>query len=182
MIANIVACGPSGAQWDGRGFSIGVNDCRKWGYDVDILIVVNSLDKYPDRKKIVQDSRPRQELLGLGMWSSHPCYKRIGYMNQWKGKLEKGKLYKSKSSPFIAATLAYSLGYDKIVLWGVDFEKHPFIHSERLSVEVANFASLQKELERNGASMYVGQAEGFEYDGALADVLPRWTRVQSTVF
>lgn len=179
MICNIVACGPSGKYWDGKGYSIGVNDCRKWGHEVDILLIVNSLDKYPERKKIVQDSRPREKLLGLGMWNGHPKYEPVPYMNKWRGTLEHGKIYKSSSSPFIAATIAYNLGYDKIVLWGVDMNDHPIIKGPRLASEIGVFASLQNELLKKGCSMYLGQVEGFENTGALAGLIPGFTWIHS---
>lgn len=175
MICNVVACGPSGKYWNGKGYSIGVNDCRKWGHEVDILICINSLSKYPDRKQIVMDSRPREKFLAMGgSWSTHPCYERIAYMNHWRGKLEK-KLYRSISSPFVAVTLAYSLGYDKIILWGVDMTDHPIIKGQKQRSEVEKFVSLQNELLKKGCSMYLGQTEGFENTGALAGLIPGFT-------
>lgn len=179
MIASIIGCGPSGKYWNGEGFSIGVNDAFKWGNPTDILIVVNSLDNYPDRKQIVMESRPKQ-LLALGTWSSHPSYKHIPYMNQWKGVLEKGKLYKSKTSPFIAVTLAYSMGYDKIVLYGVDFIGHPIVKGSKLRGEITAYESLQKALIKNGASMYLGGTDEHENDGVFKDLLPsfKWVSAQ----
>lgn len=180
MICNIVACGPSGKYWDGNGYSIGVNDCRKWGYEVDVLLVVNSLDKYPDRKKIVADSSPREKLLALGMWCSHPKYERIPFMHPFRGTLEKGNLYKSTTSPFIAVTLAYSLGYNMIVLWGVDFDNHPVVKGHRLNSEVEMYGKLQIALRKDGCSMYLGCMDEYENEGALSGIIPnfRWVSAQ----
>lgn len=179
MICHIVACGESGKYWNGKGFSIGVNDCFKFGYQTDILIVVNSFDKYPDRKKIIQSSIPREKLYALGTWSGHPKYEHIRYMNAWKGKLDKGKLYKSKTSPFIAVTMAFGLGYDKIVLWGVDFISHPVVKGQRLNEEVRNFESLQSALLKQGASMYLGGTEDFVNQGALRDLIPNFIQIEN---
>lgn len=98
-------------------------------------------------------------------------------MNMWKGDLQKGKLYKSKTSPFIAVTMAYSLGYDKIVLWGVDFINHRIVKGSKLKSEVANFESLQKALVKNEASMYLGGTNEFTNQGALKEVLPNFIQV-----
>lgn len=174
MICHIVACGPSGAHWNGEGYSIGVNDCAKWGHKVDNLIVVNSLNSFPARKKIVEDTRPREKLFGISCWCHHPSYQHIGYMNAWRGRLEKGKIYKSISSPFIAVTMAYRMGYDKIILWGVDFINHQSIWGSKADREVLKYADLQRALRAKGASMYLGATADFTNEGALKDVLPNF--------
>jgi len=177
MICHIIGCGESGKYWDGNGFSIGVNDCFKFGHHPDILIVVNNMRRFQERKKIIDATRPRVKLYGLGSWSNHPNYQHIDYMNIWKGDLKKGKLYKSKTSPFIAVTMAYSLGYDKIVLWGVDFVNHRIVKGSKLKSEVSNFESLQKALLKNGASMYLGGTNEFTNQGALKDALPNFIQI-----
>lgn len=174
MIAHIIGCGPSGQHWNGVGFSIGVNDCFKFGQTTDYLVVVNSLDNYPERKKIVEESRPRKKLLGLESWCRHPNYEHIAYMNKWRGKIERGNLYKSKTSPFIAVTMAYSFGYDKIVLWGVDFVDHPNVNGAKLSAEVQNYLSLQIALQKKGCSMYLGATAEFTNEGVLKDQIPNF--------
>lgn len=174
MICHIVACGTSGRHWNGQGFAIGVNDCLKYGQNVDILLIVNSLNSFPDRKKIVEETRPRLSLMGIGCWNDHPNYTPVPYMNSWNGRIEKGKIYKSKTSPFIAATLAFKLGYDKIVLWGVDLIDHPIVKGWKKDNEVRNFVSLHKALQKRGASLYLGATEDFTNEGALSLYLPNF--------
>lgn len=174
MICHIIGCGPSGVHWNGQGFSIGVNDCLKFGHNVDILLIVNSLNATPDRKKIVEDTRPRENLFGISCWNQHPNYVPVPFMNAWNGRLEKGKIYKSKSSPFIAVTMAAAKGYDKIVLWGVDMTDHPIIKGSKLDREVANFISLRDALIRKGASLYLGATQEFTNQGALSAHLPNF--------
>jgi hypothetical protein len=175
MIAHIIGCGPSGKHWNGKGFSIGVNDCLKFDHNVDILVIVNSLNSYPERKKIVEDTRPRQTLYGISCWANHPCFTPIPTMVHWRGRLDKNhKIYRSKTSPFIAASMAYSMGYDKIVLWGVDFVDHPVVKDQKLRSEVGMYVSLQNALLKKGASMYLGATNDFENEGALKGFLPNF--------
>lgn len=171
---------PIGQYWNGEEFSIGVNDCKKWGYEVDILFIGDSLNEYPDRKKVVEDSRPRQFLLGHeAWWSTHPSYKPmpcvycIPHGTPWRG-LEKAKLYQRYSSPLIAVTLAYSMGYDEIVLWGIDFANHPFLRGHRLKQEVVMYMFVQNELLKDKCSMYLGEVEGFTNNGALGGLIPNF--------
>lgn len=179
MICSIIGCGPSGQYWDGKGYSIGVNDCFKFGKRTDILLIVNTLNKYPARKRIVEESRPKDKLYGIGEWCTHPNYRAVPYMNRFVGVLEKGKIYKSKTSPFIAVTLAYSMGYDKIILWGVDFDNHPIVNGQYLKNEIAMYAKLQDALLKKGCSMYLGCTEEFENQGALKDIIPNFRWIQS---
>jgi hypothetical protein len=143
MTCHIIGLGPTAKHWNREGFSIGVNDCFR-NHHTDLLVVVNVFKDF-NRTKIVQDSRPKQLLSYLAFWASHPCYKFIGHFNPWKGKLRRGELYYSNNSPFLAASYAFNLGYDDIVLWGVDFTDHPVIN-DRNRVNDNGPTTLQKTL------------------------------------
>jgi hypothetical protein len=174
MICNIIGCGPTAKHWNLEGFSIGVNDCFRF-HPTDYLIVVNTFKEY-QRTKIVQESRPKHLFSYLSFWASHPCYKYIGDFNPWRGKLTKGVLYYSNNSTFMAASMAFNMGYDEIVLWGVDFTGHVNINHEKkinddgpstLDKAFNDFHSFQEELLKQKASLYLG------HKGSLLN-LPLW--------
>lgn len=132
MTAHIIGCGPTAKYWNRQGFSIGVNDCWRF-HQTDYLIVVNTFKDY-SRTKVIQDSRPKILFSNMVFWASHPCYKWIGDYNPWKGRLRKGTLYYSNNSTFLAASMAINMGYNDIVLWGVDFVNHAGInHANRVN-------------------------------------------------
>lgn len=130
MIANIVALGETAKQWNGEGFSIGVNDCFRWGKPTDNLVLVDSLRSIPTRKNIVTKSNPEILWSNMSCWTFHPSFKPLGQTFHWKGRFVPGNLYHSNNSPFIAVTLAYRLGYRTMILWGGRFE-HPQNDKER---------------------------------------------------
>lgn len=144
MTCHIIGCGPTAKHWNREGFSIGVNDCFRF-HPTDYLIVVNVFKDY-QRTKIIQESRPKHLFSYLSFWASHPCYKYIGDFNPWKGKLHKGMLYYSNNSTFMAASMAFNMGYTDIVLWGVDFTNHPVINHEK-RVNDNGPTTLQKTLD-----------------------------------
>lgn len=162
MTCHIIGCGTSGSTWNGEGFSIGVNDCWRFGNPTNHLVVVNSFGSEPARREIVQRSTPDVFWGHLSMWADRPDFRKLE-MQSWKGNLSPGKVYYSNNSPFIAVTLAYKLGYRKIILWGVDFNDHKTIKDDLLKRTLKDFSELQAELIKNGASMYLG-AKGSRLD------------------
>lgn len=122
----ILGCGETGAQWDGQGPCIGVNDCEKFGKRVDYLLLVNARGKFaPARLKTIEASRPKMCFSNLNRWGEiFSNFKHIPIVS-WSGTEIKPKtVYHSKTSPFVAISLAYCLGYSEAVLYGVDFKTH----------------------------------------------------------
>ena len=170
MICSVIGCGTSATKWPGDGYSIGVNDCWKYGFITDRLIVVNSLTKFPERHRTVINSTPKDGLYShLSIFNGHPNYIHIRSMQRWKGSLKPDILYYSSSSPFIALSMAHNMGFKEIVLWGVDFIQHPTIKGYGLIREVQQYVSFVKHLGKIGTNVYLGSSFG-----ALQDVLPIW--------
>ncbi len=156
MICHVIGLGASAAQWDGKGFSIGVNDAFRFK-PTNHLIVINSFKNLPERATIIQQSKPEIFWSHLREYEHRPDYQRLS-MKHFMRKFEPDTVYHSNNSPFVAVTLAYKLGYREIVLWGVDFIDHRNIKegSDRLNIALQDYANLQKGLLQNGASMFVG--------------------------
>jgi hypothetical protein len=170
MIASIIGCGQTAQLWNGEGYSIGVNDCWKYGIITDRLIVVNSLNKWPERRKVVLNSTPKDGLYSMiSNFVHHPNYKHIGSMQRWKGNYKPGILYNSITSPFISLSMAHNIGYKEIVLWGVDLVDHPNVKGYSLNREVMQFDTFCKSLLKEGTKVYLGS----EF-GALKEILPVW--------
>jgi len=71
---------------------------------------------------------------------------------RWKGYLEPGRVNCSLTSPFVAISLAWSWGYQEIILWGVDMMNGKPYHDE----EVSNIKSLCACLWKDGVKCYLG--------------------------
>lgn len=196
MIAHIIGCGDSGSRWPGTGFSIGVNDCWKFGKETSALLLVNSLLQFPERRKIVDEARPRHGLYtNQPTFRNHPCYKPLtarpvcvpikenqkGRLEHYGGRADKiyqGRLYMTgTSSPIIAVSIAWGMGFDKIILWGVDFVDHRSIFGKKKDREVSKYADFNRALNRQGASMYLGATETFNNTGSLAGLIPNFKYV-----
>jgi hypothetical protein len=170
MIAHVIGCGSTALNWNGEGFSIGCNDCWRFGHPTNHLLLINSPSVFaPDRLKIIQDSCPDVFWSHVKSWEKRPDYKFIGPMVAFHKRFTPGHIYFSNSSPFTAVTLAYKLGYRQFILWGVDFMNHKSINQENgtLHKALSDFHFLQEGLLKNGASMHLGSK------GSALD-LPIW--------
>lgn len=167
---NIIALGPTGANWDGSGGSIGVNDCEKFGHKVASLVVVNSDFELPRLQIIKNTIAPAGFYSQLTYWFNQPNYKPLPPMKRFTGrenKQEAGWVYSSRTSPFIAISLAAYLGHNEIVLYGVDFEAHPIVNGDRLAREVDAYKKLIDFLHIRGVNVFLST----DY-GALRGFLP----------
>lgn len=160
---NIVACGITGSTWNGEGGSIGVNDCERFGNKVASLVVVNSDFELPRLQIIKNTIAPAGFYSQLTYWFNQPNYKPLPPMKRFTGrenKQEAGWVYTSRTSPFIAISLAAHLGHSEIVLYGVDFEAHPVVNGERLAREVENYKKLIDHLHIRGVNVFLSTDYG----------------------
>lgn len=171
MTANVIGCGPTATNWNGEGYSIGVNDSWKFHIITDRLIVVNGFRNHPDRLKVILNSTPKDGLYSqIASFCHHPNYKHIGSMQRWKEKgFRQGILYYSASSPFIALSMAHNMGFKEIVLHGCDMIDHPTLKDNNLKKELRQFETFSQALLKEGTKVYLGS----EF-GALKEILPVW--------
>lgn len=168
MRASIIGCGETGSTWNGEGFSIGVNDCLKFGKPVNALVCVNILNSEPNRHDIVKNTNTTHGFYSSNtrFWAYRPDYIKMD-MRQWQGLYIPGKIYWSHTSTFIAITLAAQMGFTEIVLYGCDLVNHKFVKNRILENEVKNTLELAGELEKCGVKVYIYKAFG-----AYKDLLP----------
>lgn len=186
MIISVVACGNSAKEWFKTpcDLSVGVNDCVKFGHQVDNLVVVNAPNKFnpkisnghTDRLKTIIESKPKRFLCHNSNWKPYfPNYE-ILPLRSFIGTYRKDRIYSSKTSPMVAITLAASLGATHIVIWGVDFLDHARFsaisgpkHQPDFITELGYYGMLFEALERNGAKCWIGNE-----NTVLKKYLPVW--------
>ncbi len=174
MKCSIIGCGETGALWDGSGYSIGVNDCWKFGKPTDCLVVVNSLSEDPARQQMVISSRPKDGFFtNLNRWAKHPNYRQMVLRSYSGGAVvtfpdsDPARCYHSTTSPFIAISLAANKGFKEIVLYGVDFVSHKVVKDKLLEREIKMYVKFITEFEKIGVKIYI-----YKNYGALADKVP----------
>jgi hypothetical protein len=162
MICNIIACGSSASKWDGQGDSIGVNDAFKWGHKLQRLVLLNNPNEFErERLEIIKKTQVEtvytcyREWQRPGLGLTNVIY--FNY-NVWQGRLKPIRMgfQTSKTSPFAAISIAYNLGYDEIILWGVDFKDHPIWnqHNHNYAYEIKNYQQIAQQLKDRGVMVY----------------------------
>ena len=159
MLVNIIGCGSTGANWDGTGNSIGVNDCWKFGKPTGSLLVLNRKDTFTqERIDVISKSTPTLFYCNLEEWRKPFKDMRLIRTTRWNNAFIDQVIYHSKTSPFCAISLAYNLGYRTMVLWGVDFVDHanyaPGKHG--YDQEKLQYHSFIKVLSAKGAKVFAG--------------------------
>lgn len=175
MVISISACGESGFDWGKTpcDYSIGVNDFFKFGYPANELLLVNSPKSFtPDRLETIKSTKFDKVLTHSGTWDKiFPQNERIR-MQSFSKHLEKGHVYSSKTSPFVAMSLAFNLGATDIILHGVDLIDHPAIKDKLLNYEIRNIQSFTKLLKDQGCNVWLSKPIG-----ALKYIIPHWNSV-----
>jgi hypothetical protein len=155
----VLACGASGAAWDGNDYCIGVNDCLKFGKPVNALVCVNSSFE-PDRMRIIKNTVAKDGFYSqLNFWQGHPDFRRL-QTHPFKHRIDHNVIYHSKTSPLIAVSLAAHLGHKEIVMYGVDFDNHPIVKDDLLAREVETYLEFIRLLRLKGVNVYIGENVG----------------------
>ncbi len=170
MIVSVVACGESAWDWYKTpcDLSIGVNDCCRFWHPVNQLLLINQPKSFtPERLETIKNSKFDKVLTHSGTWDKiFPQAEKIR-MQSFSKHLEKGHVYSSKTSPFVALSLAFNLGATNVILHGVDLVNHHAIKDKLLSYEIRNIQAFTKLLEDQGCNVWL--AKDF---GALNDTIP----------
>lgn len=179
MTVSIVACGESAKDWNKIpvDLSIGVNDAWKFGFPTDYLVVVNSpfkfhprLDnKYTDRLKVITDSKPKRFFCHNINWKKWLPKAELLSFRPFIGTYRKGRIYSSKTSPFVAITLAASLGAKEIILWGIDMTNHQTYSPGKrgFNIEFEYYKLLFEQLQQAGVKVWIG-----DQNTVLKGILP----------
>lgn len=165
MTYTIVGCGQSAQNWKDNGYSIGVNDSWKFGKPTNALLVCNTPTRFThERLNTIINSKPEKFYTRNREWSQFHDITMIKYA-PWYGVIRPKQIYYSNSSPFIAISLAYTLGAKEIILWGVDFKNHHMFTegSQETKKEVERYLELFGCLQELGVSVWLGE-KGTAFD------------------
>lgn len=156
MVCHVLGLGKSIHDFkEYEGYRIGVNDIDRYTY-ADRVIVVNDFKKLTDRKHYIDSCRPLDGLWSqLNQFRGHPNYMKLT-MQSYNGVFKPNKIYFSKSSPFIALSMAISMGFKEIVIWGVDFVDHPLIKDKLKLIELNNFNHICQQANKLCIKVYKG--------------------------
>lgn len=174
-MVSIIGLGESVKYFDGKGPTIGVNDCFKF-HPVDTLLLIDPPRRFtPERRRIIETSKPKLAVfydLGWAQTFTNHKFKpdynikqlffsdgRTMRFSKYMGKLYNDRVLHSLTSPFVAISLAYVLGYKEIVLWGVDLNTHKSYHpgTEGLNIERDAFKTLIGQLNEVGVLVRFGK-------------------------
>ncbi len=137
--------------------TIGVNDIFSIT-PVDYLIVINHPSRFkdePERLNTIINSKPKVFYCNNNSWEKYfPEWKQL-QLTEFSYNRRTNRLWCSKTSPFVAISLANQMGALDIVLWGVDFENHKFFKkgTTYLNNEYSNYLKL---FERINANVWLG--------------------------
>lgn len=161
---DIIGCGPTGKHWEDAdsSYSIGVNDCWKWGRHTDELVILNTRDSFtPMRLAIIEDSNPDILVTNFpGMFKIQAKAVQGVYDFQsyfLNSQLDGKTLYRAHSSTFMAVSLAFNRGAKDIVMWGVDFSNHNTITGAILFDEMKKWRQLYFALTKKNCNLWVGK-------------------------
>ena len=175
MVVGVIACGQSSEGWFNttHDYTIGVNDCFRFGHPVNELLLINQPKSFtPERLETIKSTKFDKVLTHSGTWDKiFPQNERIR-LQSFSKHLKKGHVYSSKTSPFVAASLAFNMGASDIILHGVDLISHPAIKDKLLNYELRNFDKITCMMADQGCKVWLGK----DY-GALTKILNVWQDV-----
>lgn len=173
MTASVIGCGKSAEGWQNTpcDLSIGCNDVRRFGFEVDWLVVVNRHFE-PIRDHVIKSSMPERFLTNsAAYWPKFFPKAEVLRMQPYGKYLKKGHVYSSKTSPFVAMSLAFNAHADTIILHGVDMVDHPNIKGKTLNYELRQYERFCRQLNDLNTKVFVSSKES-----KLSEFLPVWTR------
>jgi len=175
MTVAVIGCGSSAKDWFKTqcDYSIGVNDVEKFGHKVNELVVINHPSKFrrePDRMNTIIQSKPDKFICHSTAWKQWFPKAELRSLTDFYNRVSKRLVYCSKTSPFVACSLAYNMGATELVLWGVDMINHKVYSpgNSYYDVEVRNYLRFF-ELIKGQTKTFVG-SEG----SVFSKYLPLW--------
>lgn len=159
MISGIIGCGQTSEGWQNtrHDFTIGVNDCFKFGYTPDHLLVIDSPKRFTKERIEVMKQTKAKLITRDDQWKSILGPSEKVRLQQFGKHLKKGHVYSSKTSTFVAMSIAFNMGAKDIILHGVDFKDHQVFHpGNRLyDYEMRQYERFARMLKDVGVRVWV---------------------------
>ena len=170
MTVAVIGCGPTAKDWHNTpcDLSIGVNDCARFGKETDWLVVINR--KFPpDRESIIKASKPQKFFTTIPYWQQQFPKAEMLRLQRFAKHVKKGHVYSSKTSPFVALSLAFNAGAKDVIMFGNDLNNHPVIKDKLRDYELRQFERFCREIAAQGCQAWVSSNES-----SLGKFLPAW--------
>ena len=170
----IIGCGPTAKFFKGNHDSIGVNDAWKFNHTKYLLIVDPKRNfRNEGRLDYIEKCKPEKFFYYYKFQEWKTLHNAEEYhATRWQGHLNPKKVYTSMSTPFVAVTMAITLGYEEIIIYGADYYNHKNFNPDsiktrnRFDHELQCFKELSKEASKIGVGVYCGHRAS-----ALSEVL-----------
>lgn len=172
MTISVIGCGPTAEGWHNTpcDLSIGCNDCARFGKDTDWLVVVNR--RFPsEREDFIIHSNPKRFFTTIYYWNKLFSHAETLRLQRFSKHVKKGHVYSSKTSPFVALSLAFNAGAKDVILFGVDLVSHPVIKDKLRDYELRQFERFCREIAKQGCQTWVSSK-----DSSLSKFLPVWKK------
>lgn len=176
MTAVVIGLGSTAKDWfnNPHDLSIGCNDAAKFSKDPDWLVLIDSkvgFKREPERVEIISKTKAKRVFTNGPTWKKEfPYYEEVR-LQMFSKHLKKGHVYCSKSSPFVATSLAFNAGAKSIVLFGVDFKSHPLLKkgNKLFDYEMRQWERFCRLIADQGTQVFVSS----DYS-ELSKFLPVW--------
>lgn len=113
-----------------NGFKIGVNDINKF-VNVNHLVILDNPSRFTkERLSIINKSNPDILISHINLWSYKKNFHQIKLASNRSSitQINEPNVYPySIMSPYVAIIHAYKLGFDDIMIYGVDLTNHEFL-------------------------------------------------------
>jgi hypothetical protein len=171
MTAFIIGCGQSAKDWNNLpcNISIGVNDCYKFGYNPDQLVLINFERKFTGlRLQTILATRSQKVWTHTSTWKKHFPKAEVIKLSPFNGNVRPGLIYSSKTSPMVAMSLAIKQGATELVLFGIDMVNHPSYRAgmKQGDFEIKAYLKFFESCNKQGIKVYRG-ADGSCFDSKL---------------
>ena len=156
-----------------QGYTIGVNDIYRYVSTNVVVCIDNPTSFNTERQRIINNSTPEHFYTHIPLWNHMPGYKRIKLLSGYpkaESLLTSDVYYSHNNSPFVACQVAAKLGYNQIVVYGVDLNTHHQLsRPDAVNEILLRYEKMSAEMRKLGISLFVGSE-----NSQLKNVLPLW--------
>lgn len=170
MIENricVLGLGETIKYYSGNSTTIGVNDIYRY-FNTDYIVCIDRPGRFTkERLEYIKGSKPKKMYSQLDDWKELQGYEKIT-IKPFNGQLSWEAVGHSNNSPFVACIISYLLGFKEIVMYGVDFNTHSSLKSERHIARILkDYKLLHDRLQEEGISLRLGHT-----NSVLHSVIP----------
>lgn len=163
----VLGLGETVKYYHGNSVTIGVNDIYRH-FHTDYLVCIDRPGRFnKERWEYIKNSKPKKMYSQLDDWKEVQGYEKI-VIKPFSGLLNWEAIGHSNNSPFVACIISYLLGFKEIVMYGVDFNTHNSLKSERHIARILkDYKLLYDRFQEEGITLRLGHE-----DSVLYSVIP----------